>query len=171
MAQKSNLIIPDADVIIYLHELNIWSDFIQKYDVYIAHQVYVEAHQYKISDDTTHKLFSINLDESISNDRIISLDAKKIIDIKILLKSYNHAIDEGEEETLAIALYDIPELNVCLRDAAAIKAAVYVGLKSRCISIERAIAQIGLNKQLTKASTDKRFHEIIKAAEIEKIQH
>ena len=173
MVQKSNLIIPDADVIIELHELNIWPDFISKYEVYIAQTVYEEAHQYQIKNETTHKLYPINLEELSTNNQIkvISLDARQIVQIEYLIRSYNHQIDAGEKETLAIALNEIPNLTVCLKDKAAIKAAVFVDLISRCISVEKAISQIGFTKKLSGTSTDARFLEIIKAAEIEKIQH
>ena len=173
MNLKSNLIIPDADVIIELHELNIWEDFISSYEVYIAQTVYEEAYHYTINNDTTHKLYPINFDEAIDKRQIniISLNASQINIIEEKLRTYNHHIDDGEKETLAIALNEISNLTVCLKDKAAIKAAVFVGLKSRCVSVEKAISQIGFTKKLSGTSSNERFHEIVKAAEIEKIQH
>jgi len=174
MNRKSNLIIPDADVVIHLFELDIWVKFLALNQVFLAQTVVDdEVSFYRTGPYDLKSKEYIDLSEDVSTGRltVVSLDAKDIQPMLTELERM-HAplIDPGETETIAASYLNYPDdLQVCLVDAAAIKCAVMLDLRHKCVSVERALTNCGLGRQLPKELSDKRFHEIVKQAELQKV--
>ena len=183
MTPKPRLIIPDTDVIVNLFELGIWDVFIEHYSVHVTRYIVEQEADYFTrcsvkfsgdSDDSLRSTEKISLVEDIETNKItqIDLDAS---DMLPLLKVANNmgaldGLDRGEEEILAAVLPSSSDLIACLIDRGAIRSAVLVGLRDKCISVETALKRCGLGRKLQFALSEERFEKIVKRAEVERIQ-
>jgi hypothetical protein len=168
------LIIPDADVVIHLHELGIWDNFVRQNSVHLSALVVEEAHFYKQGAGESTRMFEIDLRAAISDGSITIIN----IDVSALSPMYEEAqklqidqsIDAGETETIAAAYSVRTDLTLCLIDCGAIRYATLIGLAPRCISVEEALNSCGLGRGVRYNLSNKRFKSIVKAAEQERVQ-
>lgn len=182
MISRPHLIIPDADVIIDLHEMGIWDRFVDVYDIYLSGIVAEEAHSYVKSeirlsddpDDIKQEVYETTLDDFIAKGKItvIDLDASDMVPMTAEAHKMNvlDKIHDGEKETLAAVFSTHPQLVMCFKDRGAIECAVLVGLKEKCISVEKALDYCGLGRTLEYGLTEERFQKIVKHAEQERVQ-
>lgn len=183
MTSKPHLLIPDTDVIVHLHELGKWDDFIIHYSVHVPKYIVDKEANYftergvEFSGDKNDAMRStkkINLAEEIAAGKISQIDLNAS-DKTPLLKEANNmgamdGLDKGEEEILAAVFPSESEFTACLMDQLAIRCAVLVGLKDKCISVEKALQACGKVKHLDNALTEERFQRIVKHAEQERVQ-
>lgn len=182
MNAKRPLIITDADVVIDLHSLGVWDRFVDSYHVHLAQTVVEEAGFYPKSkmrfssspDDVYVANENIDLSEDIKSERItvLDLDAKDMIPLQNEAEKMGvrEAIHSGEEETLAAVYHTHTQLTACLIDEGAIRCAVMVDLADKCISVEKALQQCGLGRNVSDRLSDSRFQRIVKHAEQERVQ-
>lgn len=181
MTPKPHLIIPDADVIIDLHSLGVWEAFIEAYQVHIAEYVltnevlFYVAKRTRYSDDEEdyyEEKCPIDLSAEIASGRVITIDpsASELYGIEAKAKRFGAPdIDEGEKHTIAAVHADESGLCVCLKDRAAIEYAGLIGLAERCISVEVALNNCGLTKQLSGTQKDEVFKRIIAEAKSKRV--
>ncbi|MCK4460326.1 MAG: hypothetical protein KAW46_00895 [candidate division Zixibacteria bacterium] len=183
MTPKPRLIIPDTDVIVHLHELGIWDAFITHYSVHVPKYIvdqeanYFTACSVEFSKDKNDALRStkkINLVEDIDASKISQIDLNASDKIPLLKEANNmgamDGLDRGEEEVLAAVFPSDSEFIACLIDRAAIRCAVLVGLKDKCISVDTALKNCGLGRSLPVALSEMRFQKIVKQAKQERVQ-
>lgn len=173
--QVSRLIILDADVIIHLHELQMWGTFVDQYNVLVASIVAeIEVLFYTIIVNGQEKQIPIDLEDDARKGliRIVSADLAAFSDVgTTLFEQGAPQIDDGESETIAFVLSDVmPDLNICLIDGSAIICAVMLGLKDACISVEGALNACGLGRSLPDALSTTRFQRFVKEGEIKRVQ-
>lgn len=157
-----NFLLLDADVIIDVHRLGFWQQFIEKNRIHISSIILrLEALFYF---DTKHRKRPINLRHELSEHELVKLHAI-ISEIEDLWKRFDLAfapqLDSGEMECLAI-LKKREDLKFCTFDGAAITALGLLNLANRGISLERALRECGLQKNLPTKYSDKRFKRYIK---------
>lgn len=174
MNQKSNLIIPDADVVIHLLKLRIWNKFLDLNSVFLAKTVIdEEVFFYESHNNVLKSKEYVDLSKDASTGRltVVSLDAKVIQPMSTeLRKRKAPEIELGETETIAAVYLEYEKnLNVCLIDRAAITCAVLLGIKERCLSVETALSRCGLGRPLPEPLTDKRFQAIVNQADIARV--
>lgn len=157
-----NSLLLDADVVIDIHGLGFWQQFVKKNKIYVASTVLkVEALFYF---DTRHKKRPIKMEYELSKRKLLELDATPS-EIKDLQNKFDLAfaplMDPGELECLTI-LKRQKDLKFCTFDKAAIKALALLDLAERGISLERALTECGLHKNLPDKYSDKRFQRYLK---------
>jgi hypothetical protein len=171
MTRRSNLVIPDADVIIDLNGLGLWEQFLDRNDVLIAATVASES---RFTEDGFYGRSYIDLEAAVARKalRIVDLEARQLGKCSDELRRFHAdgSIDQGEFESIALALH-FPETVICLKDRAAIRAAVLIGLGDRILSIESALSNSCLKpKYLPNGLSDQRFQTIKQEAQAERVQ-
>ncbi len=182
MKTKSRLIILDSDVIIHLHQLEIWDQFIAAYKVYVCSTVIEECTHYEALDG--HYIQgSIDLSAAVKDEKIfeLSLDASDLSSLSKRLRSFGGlCLDPGEAETIGLILQGrLGDTRLCIADHAAIKGAVFLDMGDVCISLESALNDIGLlhsakhhpKGRFRHQFTNQWLTKIIQSANSEKVQY
>lgn len=168
MTAKSKLIIPDANVIIRLHELHKWQVLVNNYDVMISETVVEECEFY--NDPITKKKIIIDLKNS-TEIGIFAFEASKLSEIDSILRKKGRSIDDGEKESIAAVYNKIyPDAILCLAERAAIISAVLLGLKDNMVSPETAFSNIGQTLKIGCEYSESSFRSVLKEASIIFIQ-
>jgi len=173
MIQNCRLLIPDADVIIHLHQMGILDQFLSANEVYVARTVSEESDFSVDTANPFHRKNYIDLSNYIDSGKItlLDLDAEHLCHLERRLDSLGDVyVHDGEKETIGIVSYARNDLTMCLIDHGAIRCSVLLGMASKCVSIEQALQDCGLGRKLPRALTDKIFKETVRQAEIERIQ-
>ncbi len=151
---KPLLILLDANVIIELYRLGVWSQILVQCKVfttdYIAHN---ESLFYSVSN--TH--VPIEIDKYIDNGdlTIIEATAEDIGALEsVFSDDFLESIHDGEKEALAlIAAGKHQDSIFCTADGPAIKALVMLNKGQNGISLEELLARNGFEKQASNVST------------------
>lgn len=157
-----NSLLPDADVVIDIHRLGFWQQFTEKNRVHIASTVLkVEALFYF---DSKNRKRQINWKHELTKHRLVEVSAT-ISEMKGLQNKFDLALGPklglGELECLAI-LERQKDLKFCTLDKAAINALALLDLEDRGISLENALTECGLQRNLPDKYSDKRFKRCVK---------
>ena len=159
------LLLPDADVVIGLHELNLWNKVLNCCQIYLASTVIQEVQHYW---NSAGERILIDLAPHITSGKIIVLDGSPEIQAEILnklIKSNLDGLHAGELESIAIIYTkDIIDLQFCIKERAAIKAVAFLNLKESSISVEQALRDInvlGKKQVLLPVYSKKRFDNIL----------
>ncbi|HAL30351.1 MAG TPA: hypothetical protein DCP20_06510 [Coriobacteriia bacterium] len=172
MMTRQRCVLLDAMVVIHLHQLGVWADFISKYDVTLPETVVSEA-AYHSADELTGNHVAIDLAGDIDSGRITVLSATQhdLLDVGARLPSWL-IIDPGETEAIALLSKD-PDLEDCLfctADQAAVKASVMLGIGERCSSLQHLLSGVGMTKSLPHHYTDDTLKMWVDAAQRDRIQ-
>jgi len=148
----------DAGPIIGLHELGIWSQFTQRYEVVVPQVVCEDEALFHSRDDATGDRVVIDLRADIGAGRV-ELAAADMEVVARISKRFSAAIElhPGELEALAL-LSGVPgyeEHVFCTGDGAAIQAACLLGLSERCESVEVLLRLAGLGRQVPWSLTER----------------
>jgi len=157
-----NSLLVDANVVIDAHRLGFWQQFVAKNQIHIASTVLkLEALFYFDSENNKR---SINLSHELSKHKLVKVRAT-VSEIKDLWNKFDLAfaplLDLGEVECLTI-LERQKDLKFYTSDKAAIKALALLGLPDRGISLQRALKERGLQKNLSDKYSDKFFKRYVK---------
>lgn len=168
------MLILDADVIIHLHQLGLWSRFVAAYDVYVAETVKDESQYFEDPTALSGRSY-INWDDYASSGcvTVVSLEASKLREIYQRLGKAPIDLDAGEAETLALVLSgEVFEGTVCIADHAAIRAAVFLDMEEQAISLEEALARSQLSCANVQHQFRKQhFEKCLKQARIDKLTY
>lgn len=170
------LLLPDADVVIGLHELELWEKVLKSYKIYMAGAVVKEVTHFWKGQEKVQ----IDLSQDIITGRIIELHASLEIQAEILKKLKESGFDGlqiGELESIAL-IYSpsIEGLRFCVRERIAIQAIAYLGFKESAICVEEVLRSAQLIQKtdtLPSVYSKKRFDAIILEgtfAQIQKIE-
>ncbi|MDH4157341.1 MAG: hypothetical protein OEW00_08710 [candidate division Zixibacteria bacterium] len=144
--------------------------FLTVNSVYLAGTVASEA---RYSSDQFYGRQYIDLPSAIQAERVevIDLDVRDLAScLDAIVKWQAPQLDDGERETIGIVYSVRRDLILCLRDTAAIRCAVLIGLSGNVISIETALNRCGLKGKLEYGDSERRFRKIVHDAETERIQ-
>ena len=173
MSGTPRLLIADADVIIRLHELELWEKVVEHYKVCVAKTVAEKEVKYydrRIGGILDRRSINLTLDPRIE---IVEPEATSLMIFQNKLDVLDRkSIEIGELETLAATLERLDDgVQACLIDEFAIKCAVLAGLGERCISVETALAHCGGATKLPFALSNARFGRIVQEAKTRRIQN
>ena len=159
------LLLLDADVIIDLHTLGLFSRIARSYHLYATDKVIDEAKYYK-KDGSRIEINLSSKVEKIENVQIQSL--------QIINKEANEArllIDDGELISIAYLYQTEDDIIFCTCDSAAIKLVSYIGLENKSISLEKALRDTGYDKKnLYPRHYEKTFRVNVQAGKTLRIQ-
>lgn len=168
---RQRCVLLDAVIVIHLHELGVWDDFIEKYDVTLPETVVREA-AYHSLDELTGNRSGIDLSSHVEQGRITVLSAvpDELAYVGAKLPSWL-IIDPGETEAIALLSTeaDLEDCAFCTADQAAVKAAVMIGISERCESLELLLSRVGMTKSLPDHFTSDAPKRWIEHAQQEKI--
>jgi len=159
----------DADVTIYLHEIDLWKAFKKRFEIYVSATVADE--EVRFYPDKFGKHIPIKL--STEKVELLEMDAAKANNIvySIIDKSTGPDIHIGEIESFALIIEkQFENLKLCTGDGAAIKAACLLGIKERIISLEEAMTRGGMKKKIKRHFTKDAMKKWKKKGEINLIQ-
>ena len=159
----------DADVTIYLHEIDLWKAFAKRFNVFFSGTV--ANKEVVFYPDSKGNRIPINLkSEKIT---ILEMDAVKAYNgvYSVIDKSTGPGLEMGEIESLALLTEkENSHLSFCSGDKGAIKAACLLGIKDRIISLEEALIKGGMKRNIKRHFTKKHMKEWKKKGEIDFIQ-
>lgn len=160
-----SLLLPDADVIIGLHELGYWNQVVNSNKIYISSIVVGEVTHFWDSDGNK---IEIDLSSQVSNGKVIQIEGSLQVQAEIVQKlkpAKLNGLDPGELESIAIIYEDkVEELKFCVRERPAIKAVAFLDLSDKAISVERVLRNFNIIKQnhyLPPINSQNRFEDII----------
>lgn len=160
-----NLLLLDSDVIIDLHELGYWEGVVKNNLVHVASTVArCEVNYYK----KEGKKISIDLVAQIDKGKIKeeSVTAEEQADVEKRLKIVSlDGLDAGELESITIVAKDkLPDLKICLVEITGTKAAAFLGLGSKMLSVEEVLINSGIlkrGKPIKYRHSDKKLRDLI----------
>jgi len=161
---KFRLLLLDANIVIYLHELGIWSHFIEKCSVTLTQTVIDEAQYYE---DEERIRYPIDLKPDIESKKIQCIDVP-IKTVEKLVRKYGpvylEKLDDGEAESLAFLMDSQEKWLISSSDRIVFKTLGREGRSEQGISLEEILTNIGLTQsdlkyQYTKIFREKNTHE------------
>ncbi len=173
MSKTPRLIIADADVIIRLHELDLWDKVVEQYSICVAKtvaEIEVRYFERQIGDSRDNRAINLALDARIE---IVEPEATTLTVFQDRLSLLDRkSIEIGELETLAATLERKEDgIQACLIDEFAIKCAVLAGLGDSCVSVESVLERCGGAKGLPRDLCNARFDRIVKKANLQRTQN
>jgi len=167
--KKFQFLLLDAGPIIKLFELGLWDDFIGKCNVTICSTVAREAKWASREFEDT----CIDLDGYHHNGRIQIIDVElpvvRAFSDKFGL-SYKAMLHDGEAETLAFLCNSSEKWLVCTADAAVFKTLGVLGRSLQGISLQEALAQLGLGRDLEWKYTERFRQKYASLGQMDSIQ-
>ena len=154
---KFQLLLLDANIVIYLHELGIWDRFTELCDVTLASSVAFDEAQFWEDDEGEQHHFNSELKSDIDNEKIkcVKVAPQKCREIT---QQFFYKIDPGEAESLAFLLSEKEEWLISSGDAVVFKVLGRLSRGHQGISLEEILQQIGLSRELRWDCT-KKFRE------------
>ncbi len=146
---RSRLVILDANIIIYLHEIDLWQRLLDRYEVILSRTVAEhEAIFYEVGEER----HEIDLTTAISDGRIQVVDILAADLLKFRSRFdplYLEGLDPGETESLAyLLLCPEQQIMICSADKIVYRVLPHLGLTERGISLEEMLSQSGLGRAL-----------------------
>jgi hypothetical protein len=145
---RLKLVMLDANVIIKLHELELWDKAVASIDIHLAQTVVDEAHFWI---DATGEKQEIDLHSDIEANRItvFEMDAVELASFLGRFDAvYRPEIDPGELESIAWMEKSHEEYLFSSADLAVYRVLGLLGRGEQGISLEELLQRIGKTKQL-----------------------
>ena len=144
---KPKLLLLDADVIVFAHELDLWEKIKNAYEVHVPSTVVEIEVKFFTSKDGGRR---IDLQAEVASGQIKRMEAtaSEIAEaFSNFEPSFLAALHDGEKEAIAILVaQSSPDLVFCTGDVIAIQSAGMLGLSGKCISFEELLEKAGLLK-------------------------
>ena len=151
---KSQRLLLDANVIIYAHELRVWSQLIEKCDITITLTVKEQETYYWR--DQTGIPYPIDIDVYINEGKIncVCVPLKHVDSFKNLFgPHYLDRMDPGESDSLAFLYYSSDEHHICSSDGIVFRILGALAMADRGISLEEVLQQKGLTRSIDQQYT------------------
>jgi len=156
---KFQLLLLDANIVIYLHELGLWEIFTEKCFVTLTRTVVEESQFWEDSEGGYHTI-----------DLAPEVESGKIRCVEVSLTVINHfknrygpvyfdRLDPGETESLAFLMNSREEWFISAADEIVFKTLGREGRSSQGISLEEILQKIGLSRSNLKIQFTKQFRE------------
>jgi hypothetical protein len=156
---KPKLVLLDANIIIYLHELGIWSEIIERVEIIIPSIIFNDEAAFYRSKDNNKLPIKIDLAKNLNDGKIILCEAEamEMIELKTVFNpGFAESIHDGEAEALAILKRKVKtDLKFCTADYFAIQALAMLGFSEHGISLEVLLSAIGFQKIIKYRYTEK----------------
>ena len=150
------LVLLDADVIIDLHTLDLFTKICSAYTVYVTRTVFNEAKYYRQGG----RVYPVDIADKVTIIDEVSLESLETVQNEA--RQAFLGIDPGEKECIACLHESEEDFIFCTCDQAAIKLISYMELENKAMSIEKALRDIGHRKKnLYPRHFDKTFESCI----------
>lgn len=157
---KLKLLILDAGVVIYLHELGLWSKVVASCDLYLSRIVAEKEVLFQKSEQDEYG-YDIDLSAMITSGAITVFDVS-VSDLKTFRDQFDLLylgdLDDGEAESLAYLVRQSPEFLISSGDAIVYRVLGNLNRGEQGISLEEILQNLGLGRSVNNQYT-KRFRE------------
>lgn len=157
---KLKLLILDAGVVIYLHELGLWSKAVASCDLYLSRIVAQKEVLFQKSERDEYG-YDIDLSPMITAGAITVFDVS-VSDLKTFRDQFDLLylgdLDDGEAESLAYLVRQSPEFLISSGDAIVYRVLGNLNRGGQWISLEEILQKLGLGRSVQNPYT-KRFRE------------
>lgn len=165
------LLILDANVVIYLHEISVWNAFISKCEVHLPMTVVQEAAFHDNEDEERHY---IDLSGDIAGGKIATFEVE-INKIKSFLDQfdphYMDQLDPGELEALAYLCDSTERFQISSADGIVFRVLGRLNRSDQGISLEEILTKVGLQQSHLRHQFTQKFREsLTKAGQIDLVQ-
>jgi hypothetical protein len=156
---KFRLLLLDANVVIYAHELGIWHTLTDHCEITIAKTVAEqEVYFWRDQNDVRHE---IDLAADIRDARVRCVEVP-LSQIEAFRRKfgpiYLDAMDPGETESLAFLVNSTESWRICSSDAIVFRVLGSLGRGEQGISFEEVLSAVGLGRQVD-GMYDKSFRQ------------
>ncbi len=166
----SKLLILDANVVIYLHELHLWDILLSRQEVYLAHIVVQEVKYYR----TPGADKIIRLSEETPQGRV-NIFEQTPTQLKQFFdrfdRMYRESLDDGEAESLAYLFHSQEEYLICSGDAIVFRILGLLGRSEQGVSLEEVLQNVGLGRAVEKQFTKQFREKHTKQGEQDRVQN
>ncbi|MBL8819937.1 MAG: hypothetical protein JNL58_28185 [Planctomyces sp.] len=157
---KLKLLILDAGVVIYLHELGLWSKIVASCDLYLSRIVAEKEVLFQKSEQDEYG-YDIDLSAMITTGAITVFDVS-VSDLKTFRDQFDLLylgdLDDGEAESLAYLVRQSPEFLISSGDAIVYRVLGNLNRGEQGNSLEEILQKLGLGRSVQNQYT-KRFRE------------
>ena len=157
---KLKLLILDAGVVIYLHELGLWSKVVASCDLYLSRIVAEKEVLFQKSEQDEYG-YDIDLSPMITAGAITVFDVS-VSDLKTFRDQFDllylGELDDGEAESLAYLVRQSPDFLISSGDAIVYRVLGNLNRGEQGISLEEILQKLGLGRVVHNPYT-KRFRE------------
>jgi hypothetical protein len=143
--QKLNLLLLDADVIIFAHELGIWERLVEMCQISITETIIDEANMWFDENDEQHAIDLLPLIEA-GKVQSVSVSLTQLRNFRNRFNSvYLEGMHAGETEPLALLDSSKENWKFCSGDAISFKVLGCLGKGNQGISLEELMRTCGLS--------------------------
>ncbi len=157
---KLKLLLLDAGVVIYLHEIGLWQQVVANCDLYLSRIVAEKEVLFQKSERDEYN-YDIDLSPLIKSGAITIFDVS-VSDLKAFRNQFDLLylgdLDDGESESLAYLVKQSPDFLISSGDAIVYRVLGNLNRGEQGISLEEILQKLGLGRAVTNAYT-KRFRE------------
>lgn len=157
---KLKLLILDAGVVIYLHELGIWSKVVAGCDLYLSRIVAEKEVLFQKCEQDEYG-YDIDLSPIIKSGAITVFDVS-VSDLKLFRDQFDLLylgdLDDGEAESLAYLVRQSPDFLISSGDAIVYRVLGNLNRGEQGISLEEILQKLGLGRAVQRPYT-KRFQD------------
>jgi hypothetical protein len=166
---KIRCVLLDADIIIKAHELDVWQQLLNSFEICVPSIVIHREAKYYNS-KSGHS-FPIKLQELVDSGEIteISASVQEMADFRSEFNSPE--IDDGETEALTVLWKkSLDGYKYCTADRAAIIVSCLMDLHHHVVSMETLLSSIGISRPLRSTCQEDVFKKIVNDGLARKIQ-
>ena len=157
---KLKLLILDAGVVIYLHEIGLWQQVVANCDLYLSRIVVEKEILFQKSEQDEYS-YDINLSPMIKSGAITVFDVS-VSDLKTFRSQFDLLylgdLDDGESESLAYLVKQSPDFLISSGDAIVYRVLGNLNRGEQGISLEEILQKLGLGRAVQNPYT-KRFRD------------
>ncbi len=157
---KLKLLILDAGVVIYLHEISLWQQVVANCDLYLSRIVAEKEVLFQKSEQDEYG-YDIDLSPMITSGAITVFDVS-VSELKSFRNQFDLLylgdLDDGESESLAYLVKQSPEFLISSGDAIVYRVLGNLNRGEQGISLEEILQKLGLGRAVQNPYT-KRFRE------------
>jgi hypothetical protein len=138
----------DANVIIKLFELGLWSKVVESCDIHVGKTVIREAEFFE-DEHGQHNAIDLRPDIDGQRVKVFEVDVTEIAEFRRRFdRSYLEKLDPGETEAL-VKLQALPkDSRLCSADAIVFRVLAALGRDDQGISLEELLGMVGQTRQL-----------------------
>ena len=148
--KKIRSLLLDANVVIELHRLALWTQVLERSEILLARTVIDESRFYAGGKEDV----AIDLSPDLPGIRVVDLDVSEIKQFRDRFSPlYLEKLDDGETESLAYLTSADEPCRICSSDAVVYRVLGALKRSAQGISLEEVIDQVGLTKALNSQFT------------------
>ncbi len=146
---RSRLVILDANIVIYLHQIGIWSYVVDRCEIVLSRIVADQEALFYEIDDERHEI-DLSTDVAANRVRVVDVLVSDVVKFRSQFDAlYLEGLHAGETESLVyLALNAQADASVCSSDKIVFRVLPHLGLADRGISLEELLAKVGLGRSL-----------------------